>query len=175
MEQPQLKAQNSCSPPGICRPGCRLPSRWPRPILAVWQALLSRFLWHPLSSPPCVLWHAGFFLHSAGIIIATLLGLPPSCLTSPPDGLGQGGSLGQWKKPRIGARGLEFLPQVHHLSRHKAKHFSCFQHEGKIKMHAKLLQLCLTLFGPRELYPARLLCPWDSPGKNTGVDCHFFL
>ena len=19
---------------------------------------------------------------------------------------------------------------------------------------------------------ARLLCPWDSPGKNTGVDCH---
>ena len=23
--------------------------------------------------------------------------------------------------------------------------------------------------------PARLLCPWDFPGKNTGVDCHFFL
>ena len=21
----------------------------------------------------------------------------------------------------------------------------------------------------------RLLCPWDSPGKNTGVDCHAFL
>ena len=20
--------------------------------------------------------------------------------------------------------------------------------------------------------PARLLCPWNSPGKNTGVDCH---
>ena len=20
-----------------------------------------------------------------------------------------------------------------------------------------------------------LLCPWDSPGKNTGVDCHFLL
>ena len=25
------------------------------------------------------------------------------------------------------------------------------------------------LFG---LQPARLLCPWDSPDKNTGVDCH---
>ena len=25
------------------------------------------------------------------------------------------------------------------------------------------------------LWPARLLCPWDSPGKNTGVDCHFLL
>ena len=23
---------------------------------------------------------------------------------------------------------------------------------------------------PRGLQPARLLCPWDSPGKNTGVD-----
>ena len=24
---------------------------------------------------------------------------------------------------------------------------------------------------PRGLQPARLLCQWDSPGKNTGVDC----
>ena len=28
---------------------------------------------------------------------------------------------------------------------------------------------------PNELWPARLLCPWDSPGKNTAVDCHFLL
>ena len=27
------------------------------------------------------------------------------------------------------------------------------------------------LFETHELWPARLLCPWDSPGKNTGVDC----
>ena len=25
------------------------------------------------------------------------------------------------------------------------------------------------------LYPVRLLCPWDSPGKNTGVCSHSFL
>ena len=25
---------------------------------------------------------------------------------------------------------------------------------------------------PHGLYPTRLLCPWDSPGKNTGVGCH---
>ena len=25
---------------------------------------------------------------------------------------------------------------------------------------------------PQGLYPARLLCPWDSPGKNTGAGCH---
>ena len=29
--------------------------------------------------------------------------------------------------------------------------------------------------GPHGLYPARLLCPWDSPGKNTGVGCHALL
>jgi len=23
--------------------------------------------------------------------------------------------------------------------------------------------------------PPRLLCPWDSPGKNTGVGCHSLL
>ena len=23
--------------------------------------------------------------------------------------------------------------------------------------------------------PSRLLCSWDTPGKNTGVGCHFFL
>ena len=28
---------------------------------------------------------------------------------------------------------------------------------------------------PHELQPARLPCPWDSPGKNTGVGCHFLL
>ena len=25
------------------------------------------------------------------------------------------------------------------------------------------------------LQPTRLLCPWDSPGKNTGAGCHFLL
>ena len=28
---------------------------------------------------------------------------------------------------------------------------------------------------PSGLQPARLLCPWDSPGKNTGVGCHALL
>ena len=28
---------------------------------------------------------------------------------------------------------------------------------------------------PHGPWPARLLCPWDSPGKNTGVGCHFLL
>ena len=28
---------------------------------------------------------------------------------------------------------------------------------------------------PHGLQPARFLCPWDSPGKNTGVGCRFLL
>ena len=34
-------------------------------------------------------------------------------------------------------------------------------------------QSCPTLCSPKE--PSRLLCPWNFPGKNTGVGCHFFL
>ena len=40
---------------------------------------------------------------------------------------------------------------------------------------AQLPQSCLTLFDPMECKPARLLCPWDSPGKNTGMGCHSLL
>ena len=28
---------------------------------------------------------------------------------------------------------------------------------------------------PRGLQPTRLLCPWDFPGKSTGVGCHCLL
>ena len=34
---------------------------------------------------------------------------------------------------------------------------------------------CPTLLRPHGLQPTRLLCPWDSPGKNTGVCCHFLF
>ena len=29
-----------------------------------------------------------------------------------------------------------------------------------------------TSLRPRGLQPSRLLCPWDSPGKKTGVGCN---
>ena len=32
-----------------------------------------------------------------------------------------------------------------------------------------------TLLRLHGLQPARLLCPWESPGKKTGVGCHFLL
>ena len=36
------------------------------------------------------------------------------------------------------------------------------------------MKSCSTLCNPMDCSP-RLLCPWDSPGKNTGVGCHFLL
>ena len=39
---------------------------------------------------------------------------------------------------------------------------------------AKSLQSCPTL-RPHRRQPTRLRRPWDSPGKNTGVGCHFLL
>ena len=36
-------------------------------------------------------------------------------------------------------------------------------------------QVCLALLCSHGLEPARLICPWDFPGKNTGVGCCFLL
>ena len=41
-----------------------------------------------------------------------------------------------------------------------------------------LLLLLLSHFNcvwPHRRQPTKLPCPWDSPGKNTGVGCHFLL
>ena len=37
------------------------------------------------------------------------------------------------------------------------------------------LQSCPILCNQNGPWPARLLCPWDSPGKNNRVGCHFLL
>ena len=34
---------------------------------------------------------------------------------------------------------------------------------------------CVTPRGPMDLKATRLLCPWGSPSKNTGVGCHALL
>ena len=39
-----------------------------------------------------------------------------------------------------------------------------------------MLHVCSAMLDPpwpHELQPTRLLCPWDAPGKNTGVGCRF--
>ena len=37
--------------------------------------------------------------------------------------------------------------------------------------HFSHVRLC----APHRRQPTRFPCPWDSPGKNTGVVCHFLL
>ena len=41
-------------------------------------------------------------------------------------------------------------------------------YEKIFKVHCVCAQLCLTLWHPMD-------CPWDFPGKSTGMGCHFLL
>ena len=61
---------------------------------------------------------------------------------------------------------------------HPARHFTwCTLHmgfpSGGAAPAAKSLQSCPTLCDPRDGNPPG--SPWDSPGKNTGVGCHFLF
>ena len=48
--------------------------------------------------------------------------------------------------------------------------YDVFHQWDKLLAAAKSLQLCPTLCDPTDgRQPTRLPCPWDSPGKNTGV------
>ena len=40
---------------------------------------------------------------------------------------------------------------------------------------SEVAQSCPTLCNPMDCSLTRFLCPWDFPGKNTGVGCHFLL
>jgi len=52
---------------------------------------------------------------------------------------------------------------------------SCVGFHHAAAAAAKSLQSCPTLCDPQRQQPTRLPRPWDSPGKNTGVGCHFLL
>ena len=72
-----------------------------------------------------------------------------------------------------------FLPGKSHRQRNLAGY--CLQGCNKSEMTkvtaaaaAQSLQSCPTLC-PHRRQHTRLPCPWDSPGKNTGVGCHFLL
>ena len=56
--------------------------------------------------------------------------------------------------------------------------FSNFQvakHILEDEVKVLVAQLCLTLCDPMDCSPPRLLCPWDSPGKNNGEGSHSLL
>ena len=45
----------------------------------------------------------------------------------------------------------------------------------KVRSEREVAQSCPTLRDPHGPQPTRLLCPWDFPGKSTGVGCHRLL
>ena len=64
------------------------------------------------------------------------------------------------------------------------KNNNIYWHESAVDLHVWLLKItfesvnCLVLSDsllPCGLWPARLISPWDSPGKNTGVGSHSLL
>ena len=59
-----------------------------------------------------------------------------------------------------------------------ARGFPMFLYTWAIFTLIDICAMCSVLFDclrPYGLQPARLLCPWDSKGKCTGVGCHFLL
>jgi len=65
------------------------------------------------------------------------------------------------------AKCLTRVDTFHSLSRHERGWGRCYC--------CWVARLCRTLLWPHGLQPARLLCPWDFPGKNIGVGCHSLL
>ena len=59
------------------------------------------------------------------------------------------------------------LSEVSQTEKHK-------YHMISLAAAAKSRQLCPTLYNPIDGSPP-CSCPWDSPGKNTEVGCHFLL
>ena len=55
-----------------------------------------------------------------------------------------------------------------------------YAYGGEGDVHTPYAYVCMhsvvsdSFCGPTD-WPVRLLCPWDSPGKDTGVGCHFLL
>ena len=72
---------------------------------------------------------------------------------------------------------LDFLPSE--LWQHPNLPTLVCQPEIFFNYHKNHIMLgCLGVFNslqPRGLQLTRLLCPWDFPGKNTGVGCHFLV
>ena len=76
--------------------------------------------------------------------------------------------------------GCQLPSALLHLSRHRTVKLKVFIlclfliFNLCVAAAAKSLQLCPTL-QPHRRQRIRLPRPWDSPGKSTGVGCHFLL
>src|SRR5574341_1654805 len=53
--------------------------------------------------------------------------------------------------------------------------YICLSYAAAAAATAKSLESCPTLCDPMDGSPPGSPGPWESPGKNTGVGCHFLL
>ena len=55
-----------------------------------------------------------------------------------------------------------------------SSHNQFLEHETSMCCYA-LRSVCLTLCNPMDCSLPGTFCPWNSPGKNTGMGCHFLF
>ena len=65
--------------------------------------------------------------------------------------------------------------ELYRFPRWRSGKESAYSCQEMPKMEVWSLLIVSDSLRPHGLEPSRLLCPWDSPGKNTGVGCHFLL
>ena len=63
-----------------------------------------------------------------------------------------------------------FWSRVKRMERHQHYHINT-----AFLCCCSVAKSCSTLLQPHGLWTARLPCPWNFPGKNTGMSCHFLL
>ena len=61
------------------------------------------------------------------------------------------------------------------IPRHLLPKISCRLMMIKMMVKVLVAEWYTALCNPMDCKPIRLLCPWNSPGKNTGVVCHSIL
>jgi len=69
----------------------------------------------------------------------------------------------------------ELLEQRYTIHRLRKKELIVSREETYLTHRKELLELTYAHYYLENKSITRLLHPWDSPGKNTGVGCHFLL
>ena len=74
---------------------------------------------------------------------------------------------------------IMYLGNTRHVHSHKLVQEACLLYPCVHRLLLLLLLLSRSVVSdsvqPHRQQPTRLPRPWDSPGKNTGVGCHFLL
>ena len=68
-----------------------------------------------------------------------------------------------------------FLSSLPQFKNHSHSYYEICMSLRYVKMESVSHSFVFDFLQPHGLQPIRFLCPYDSPGKNTGVGCHFLL